>query len=380
MRVLHINAGNLFGGIESFLLTLARHRHLAPEMEPHIALCFPGRLRDELTSAEVPVHNLGRARLSQPWTILAARRGLKQLLRAVNYDVVVTNGCWVHMLFAPVARRSSAKLVNAVHGELSTPSRLDRWAARTSPDLVIANSQFTAESAARLFSRSPVEVVHLPVAAPVWSDQERMRRRVREELGTLPNSVVVLQASRLERWKGHTIHLTALAGLKDLPNWEAWFAGGPQSEGESAYMNELQTAAKREGIADRVRFLGQRRDVPQLMAAADIYCQPNTGPEPFGVSFVEALYAGLPVVTSKFGGAIEIIDETCGMLIPPQDVAGLIEALRLLICEEEQRRALGANGPTRASELCDPAAALARLQETLMGTGQRGGSYLANVS
>jgi glycosyltransferase involved in cell wall biosynthesis len=47
-------------------------------------------------------------------------------------------------------------------------------------------------------------------------------------------------------------------------------------------------------IADRVRFAGQRDDVPRLLAAADLHCQPNSSPEPFGVAFVEALAAGLP--------------------------------------------------------------------------------------
>ena len=74
---------------------------------------------------------------------------------------------------------------------------------------------------------------------------------------------------------------------------------------------ELKAIADRGGVADRVRFLGQRSDVPRLMAAADVFCQPNAGPEPFGVVFVEALYAGLPVVTSAFGGAVEVVERPC---------------------------------------------------------------------
>ena len=66
-----------------------------------------------------------------------------------------------------------------------------------------------------------------------------------------------------------------------------------------------------------MRWLGQRRDVPELLAAADIYCQPNVGAEPFGIVFVEALYTGLPVVTTALGGALEIIDASCGVLVPP---------------------------------------------------------------
>ena len=79
--------------------------------------------------------------------------------------------------------------------------------------------------------------------------------------------------------------------------------GGAQRSHEAVYLAELRQAADRAGIGDRVRFLGQRTDVPDLLAAADVFCQPNTGPEPFGIAFVEALYAGLPVVTRRWRGA-----------------------------------------------------------------------------
>ena len=64
------------------------------------------------------------------------------------------------------------------------------------------------------------------------------------------------------------------------------------------------------------------------MAAADVFCQPNTGPEPFGIVLVEALHAGLPVVTSGFGGAAEIVEQTCGFLTTPGDTVAVATALR----------------------------------------------------
>ena len=81
-----------------------------------------------------------------------------------------------------------------------------------------------------------------------------------------------------------------------------------------AYERELRAAAERLGIAARIKFLGQRDDVPSLMRAADVQCQPNAGPEPFGLVFVEALAAGLPVVTTRMGGPLEIVNASCGML------------------------------------------------------------------
>jgi hypothetical protein len=56
MKVLHIYAGNLFGGVETFLMTLAQHRHLCPEMEPHFGFCFAGRLLETIEKANAPLY------------------------------------------------------------------------------------------------------------------------------------------------------------------------------------------------------------------------------------------------------------------------------------------------------------------------------------
>jgi glycosyltransferase involved in cell wall biosynthesis len=93
--------------------------------------------------------------------------------------------------------------------------------------------------------------------------------------------------------------------------------------------------------------------VPALLTAADIHCQPNTAPEPFGIAFVEALFAGIPVVTTRLGGAVEIVNDTCGVLVPPGDPTALATALEELISNDANRESLGSNGPARAAGLCD---------------------------
>jgi glycosyltransferase involved in cell wall biosynthesis len=364
VKVLHLAAGNLFGGVETYLVTLARLRHLCPAMEPRFALCFPGRLRDELLAAGVPVHDLGSVRASRPWTVLRARWRLKRLLRGPGIDAAVTHGMWPHAALGPAVRRSRARLVTAVHDVLDARHWVNRWAARTRPDAIVTNSRFTAGPAAALFPGVRVEPVYLPVAPPTL-DRAEARRAVRKELGTPPDAVVILQASRLERWKGQAVHVEALGRLKDVPHWEAWLAGGPQKPGEADFLTELKASAERAGVADRVRFLGQRADVPRLMAAADVYCQPNTGPEPFGVSFIEALYAGLPVVAGAAGGAAEVVTDACGVLVKPGDVRAVADALGGLLAGAGRRRSLGEFGRARAAALCDPARQLAALAGVL---------------
>jgi glycosyltransferase involved in cell wall biosynthesis len=353
LKILHLYAGNLYGGIETLLATMARLRDLAPEMEPEFGLCFRGRLWDELVASGVLVHDLGPVRLSRPWTVWRARKRLRDVLTRARPDKVIAHDSWPHTVFAPVVRSAGIRLVHFVHGLATTRNLLERLASRTSPDFVIANSRFTAGRVHSIFPGIKVETWHYPV---FHSDHyKQLRPAVRTELGTAEETVVILQASRLERWKGQAVHLAALARLRDLPGWECWLAGGIQKAGEGQFLDELRSVAEQAGIANRVRFLGQRADVPRLMAAADVFCQPNSGPEPFGIVLVEALYAGLPVVTSGFGGGAEIVDQTCGVLTKPGDPEALAAVLSSLIREPSMRWRLGAAGPSRAQTLCDPA-------------------------
>jgi glycosyltransferase involved in cell wall biosynthesis len=118
-------------------------------------------------------------------------------------------------------------------------------------------------------------------------------------------------------------------------------------------------------LGDRVRILGERRDVPRLLRGADILCQPNLEAESFGIVFIEALMASVPVVTSDLGGAREIVTPDCGLLLPPGDVAGLRATLQQLIDEPARRSRLGAAGPPRARSLTDPATQIAALERVL---------------
>jgi len=361
MKVLHIHSGNMYGGVETLMHTLALHRDLSPLMEPHFALCFEGRLSEELKASGVPVHQLGKVRISRPLGIMRTRWALTKLLRRIPFDVAICHSAWSQSLFGPTVRAANVPLVFWLHGEAHGRHWLERWAAKTQPDMALVNSRFTAQTLPNIYPHVRAEVIYYPVAPPTENYSNEDRPTTRAELQTPEDAVVIIQTSRMEAWKGHDLHLEALGQLKDLPGWMCWQVGGAQRPNEIEYFENLKATANRKGIGDRVRFLGQRADVPRLLAAADIHCQPNSGPEPFGIVFIEALQAKLPVVTTAIGGACEIVDESCGVLVPPGDATALAATLRSLIENENLRRTLGANGPRRAHELCDPAKQIERL-------------------
>jgi glycosyltransferase involved in cell wall biosynthesis len=360
-RLLHVHSGNLYGGIERVLITLA-----AQSTRHRFALAFTGQLADELratreagATAEVQtdlVRILAPVRFSRPWTVSRFRDRLSHLLANEHPDVVLCHAPWSYALAAPVARQRDIPLALWLHGVFTGRPWLERLTRRIQPDVLIGNSQFTAGTAASFFPRVPQHVVYPPVpfpTVPSASDQ-----------ASGPTDVVIIQVARPEPGKGLLLHIEALKLMADDPSWSMWFVGGARRSVEAKQLRLANRAADRAGLGGRVRFLGARSDVPQLLTRAHIYCQPNTAPEGFGITLIEAMQAGLPVVTTEVGAAAELVDQSSGLLVPP-DATAVAAQLRSLCSDPAQRKSLGSAGPERARLPCDPSAQELKLLDAL---------------
>src|SRR6185436_18317767 len=130
-RVLHVHAGNLYGGTERVIETVARERAACSRMEPAFALCFDGRLEQQLRSIDVPIDMLGPVRFSRPDQLVRARRRLAAILQRDRPDIVVTQSVWTHAAFAPVIRRARVPLAIWLHDLLSGDHWLEKRARRS---------------------------------------------------------------------------------------------------------------------------------------------------------------------------------------------------------------------------------------------------------
>jgi glycosyltransferase involved in cell wall biosynthesis len=361
VNVLHLVSGNLYGGVEAMLVTLAMHQRLAPGMQQEFALCFSGRLSAELARAGATPLLLGGVRASRPWTVARARRTLAATLRDRQPDVAICHGAWSAAVFGPALRREGIPFILFVHDPAQGRHWIERWARLNPPDALIANSRYTASTTPRLFPKLQPSVYYCPV--PTRTPEAGERAQVRAELGITANQVVILQAARMQAWKGQREHLLSLAKLRDLPDWVAVLAGGPQRPSEVEYFKDLQRLAIELRIQTRVKFLGQRQDVPRLLSAADVYFQPNAAPEPFGISFIEAMLAGLPVVTFRRGGPAEFVTSDVGFAVAPD--GNFVAPLTRLIQSPALRAQLGDRAKGHAQGLCDPRGQLPALAQLL---------------
>jgi glycosyltransferase involved in cell wall biosynthesis len=174
--------------------------------------------------------------------------------------------------------------------------------------------------------------------------------RMRQSLGVPPDRMLVVMVANLREWKGHSIVVAALARMAPelRKRLHVAFVGAARPEDE-AYRRGLVEELERTGAADVVSWLGERTDVPDVLAAADVALHASTFPEPFGLVLIEALALGKPLVAARRGGPLEIVTPQTGILFDPDDPLELIEALERLLEQPELRRAMGNAARKRAN-------------------------------
>jgi glycosyltransferase involved in cell wall biosynthesis len=362
IRVLHVHSGNLFGGVERMMQVLSPAIAGCAPVHSSFALCFEGPVANTLRAANADVHILGAVRARRPDEVRGARNRLREVLLDVQPHVAIVHSAWSQAIFGRTVLSSDIPLVRWLHAPQPGPVWVEAWASRSQPALVLCNSRYTLENVRGRFGTAPMVVQYPPCTMKPSAPDAR--HAVRAGIGAREDAVVVMMAARLESGKGHGRLLEALAAVRET-TWEAWIVGGVQQPAEQSYLDDLRSLAASLGIQARVRFLGQRSNMADLLAAADIYCQPNVAPDSFGLSFVEALAAGLPVITTRLGGATEIVDETCGVLVGPGSPQAVTCALARLIAVDGDRAALAAAARVRAANFCSVPLALAELSAHL---------------
>jgi glycosyltransferase involved in cell wall biosynthesis len=159
----------------------------------------------------------------------------------------------------------------------------------------------------------------------------------------------LLVLGRLVERKGQDDAVRALAAVPDA---ELVVVGGPPAETLDAdpEVRRLRAVAEATGVADRLLFTGSvaRDDVPAWVRSADVVLAVPWY-EPFGITPLEAMACGRPVVATGVGGLVDtVVDGVTGDLVPPRDPAALGRALAALLADEERRAAYGAAGVKRA--------------------------------
>jgi glycosyltransferase involved in cell wall biosynthesis len=266
---------------------------------------------------------------------LRAIKRLAALFKAEGADIVHTHLSAATLTGTLAARMARVPVVSTVHGMNK------RWTYSFADHLIAVSEAGRQNLIHQGISPKQVSVAYngIPIP-PLPHDKER--RLFRESLGIPPDACVLGSVSRADYGKGIQDGISALAMLRRrYPNLHYLIAG----EGE--YLAQLKLQSKALGVGDLVHFLGFRDDVLPVLSAIDVFVFPSLK-EAMGISIVEAMAAGVPIVGTNIGGIPEVVDEGSGVLVPPQSPCDIADGCSKLIEEPRRRHSMGMHARQRA--------------------------------
>jgi glycosyltransferase involved in cell wall biosynthesis len=162
---------------------------------------------------------------------------------------------------------------------------------------------------------------------------------------SITNSRVIGMAAVLEERKGHRYFLEAALSLKNQGFRLKYLIAG-----DGSLRADLHELTVRLGLQDDVEFLGFVTDISRFFAAIDIFVLPSLN-EGLGLSVLEAMASGKPVVASRVGGVVDaVLDSVTGFLVSPGDVEAISGAIRKLVQDQSLARTMGERGAERVRE------------------------------
>lgn len=177
------------------------------------------------------------------------------------------------------------------------------------------------------------------------------RSRIRSEFRIPRDALLIGMVGRVCRWKGQLEFAGAAAlVLREQPH--AYFlAVGGVFDDERHSMEHFRCRVDALGLTNRFFISDFRTDIPDIIAAMDIFVLPSTQPDPFPTVILEAMRAGKPVIATAHGGPPELIAEgQTGFLVEPRDSGALAHAILKMVESREGMRTMGENGRARFKE------------------------------
>jgi glycosyltransferase involved in cell wall biosynthesis len=345
------------------MLMLAHHD--PRRYEPGVLFFSDGPLIEAARSMGARVHVLDRpVRLRNPLSLRAAIAKCAAVVRRDGYSLLHSCMSYPHLVAGVAAATTRVPAVLYQHGPIGT--WIDGAATVVRCDHILTNSSFSAAvQRTKSWRTRPITVAPCAVGLRI-SDEERGRLRgeVNAEHGLSPEAKLVGLVARFDPLKGIDVAIRAMAPLfRQRPLLRFVIIGGQFGQFHPGYSEMLRSLIASEGVSDRVIFAGYRMDVRPYYARLDALVNCSLEPEGFGLTLVEAMAAGVPVVAPRCGGPAEIIDDGVdGLMHSPGDVAGLREALVRILDNESFRMGLITAGIEKVENRYRPAAMMSIIE------------------
>jgi sugar transferase (PEP-CTERM/EpsH1 system associated) len=348
INIIFVNYSLDVGGIETLILELSRK--LNPDRF-HLEICAfseGGNLQNEFEASGIPVHIIRK----KAGIDLGAPLKLARLFKERRIDIAHTQNrsSWLYAVIA--ARITRVFLVHTVHSNVDFknphPRRwmiLQRYLAKFTDQIIaVSNSNAGFLTEKQNIPDRKIRVIYNGIIPELY-DRPCDTKLKKQELSIGEGDLIIGNVARFSPPKDHETLIRAFKSISQtIPSARLLLVGdGPLENTIRGLVNALDLNAK-------VKFLGSRRDIPELLKIFDVFTL-SSFREGFSVAILEAMAAGLPVVATNVAGNPEaVINEETGLIVPPKNPEALARAICRLLLNGEEARRMGEKGRKRVKE------------------------------
>jgi glycosyltransferase involved in cell wall biosynthesis len=355
-RIVHLIEDLESGGAERLLYTNLKYLDRS-RFQNDVITVFSGAIhwKEPIEALGVGVKSLDCRNLRD---LAKGVHQLRRLLRSSRPDLIHTHLWAANVIGRITGRWSGVPVISSIHNPDHEPDawgdgaevRLlklqlallaDRWTARFGCERLVAVSEYVRRSAhERLgFPLERIDLLYNPIDIDQFqSGATRGRRKLIEELRLPEGSFVLLNIGRVSPQKGLLYAIRALPVVRE--KYPETYLVSVGSTVDRRWLSVLEAEADALGVARYVRYLGARRDIPDLLHCCDLFVFPSLY-EGLGISLIEAMSSGCACVASRVGPIPEVIRHGVdGWLVPPADARTLADAVCLLLNDEGRRKRL----------------------------------------
>ncbi|MFH1867457.1 MAG: glycosyltransferase family 4 protein, partial [Candidatus Omnitrophota bacterium] len=325
MNILQILPELNSGGVETGTVDLARE--LIKQGHKAVVISNGGKLIKELEAFgaihyKLPVHE------KYPLTIISMIGKIRDIIKQEEIDLVHARSRAPAFSAFFASYFTKIPCITTCHGYYSTHflSRVMGWGR-----FVIVASNLVARHMINDFG-VPRERIKL---IPRGVDLEQFSYKLPSAYKTKKDYIIGV-VGRITPIKGHVYLIRAISKVARLmPNIKVLIIGeAPASKPK--YRNELELLVRRLSLSEYIHFLGERNDIPKQLEKMDLLIMPSSGEEAFGRAIIEAQACGVPVIATRVGGIVDIIeDNESGILVPPKDWNSLSDAIIRLLKDKD---------------------------------------------
>lgn len=352
MKILQTCLSQSWGGMEmytlqtSILLKNAGH-------SVKLLCAHNSRLKTEAEKAGLNCHSVFSKHPN-----LKSIKHIAGLIKENNYDVIhaeASKDLWFLVPSLIFARRNTPLLLTKHVGSSIVKKDILHRIIYKRVDLALAISEVIKTNLIKTtpLKKEKICLLHDSIDVKRFDPNKTDRLKIRREFDISDNEIVIGMTGRFSPGKGHEEFIAAARELSVIHNNLRFMIVGEASRGEEKYADKIKAIAAESGILSKIIFTGYRKDIPDILAAMDIYLFPSHA-EAFGLALVEAMSMERPTVCSNSDGVLDIaVEGVTSFLFPPGRQNDLLKKVEQLIVDPEKRIEFGKEGRKRVLKKFD---------------------------